>query len=47
MIGLGCHVFLCTLAYYLQWHFKRRREPLFAADGTHKEGLHKGSCDQT
>ena len=31
------HVFLCTLAYYLQWHFKQRLEPLFAADGTHKD----------
>jgi len=30
------HVFLCTLAYYLQWHFKQRLEPLFASDGTHK-----------
>jgi hypothetical protein len=26
------HVFLCTLAYYLQWHLKQRLEPLFAAD---------------
>ena len=31
------HVFLCTLAYYLQWHLKQRLEPLFAADGTHKD----------
>jgi hypothetical protein len=31
------HVFLCTLAYYLQWHFKQRLEPFFAADGTHKD----------
>src|SRR5246500_1615630 len=31
------HVLLCTLAYYLQWHFKQRLEPLFAADGTHKD----------
>jgi transposase len=31
------HVFLCTLAYYLQWHLHRRLEPLFAADGTHKD----------
>jgi transposase len=30
------HVFLCTLAYYLQWHFKQRLEPFFAADGTNK-----------
>ena len=27
----------CTLAYYLQWHLKQRLEPLFAADGTHKD----------
>jgi len=31
------HVFLCTLAYYLQWHMKQRLAPLFAADGTHKD----------
>ena len=31
------HVFLCTLAYYLQWHLKQRLEPLFAADGAHKD----------
>src|ERR1700745_890954 len=31
------HVFLCTLAYYLQWHLKQRLEPLFAAGGTHKD----------
>ena len=31
------HVFLCTLAYSLQWHLNRRLEPLFAADGTHKD----------
>jgi transposase len=31
------HVFLCTLAFYLQWHLKQRLEPLFAADGTHKD----------
>ena len=22
------HVFLCTMAYYLQWHLKQRVEPL-------------------
>jgi transposase len=31
------HVFLCTLAYYLQWHLKQQLEPLFGADGTHKD----------
>ncbi len=30
------HVFLCTLAYYLQWHANKRLECFFAADGTHK-----------
>ena len=30
-------MFLCTLAYYLPWHLKQRLEPLFAADGTHKD----------
>jgi len=30
------HVFLCTLAYYLQWHANKRRQIFFAADGTHK-----------
>jgi len=27
------HVFLCTLAYYVQWHMLRRLSPLFQADG--------------
>jgi transposase len=30
------HVFLCMLAYYLQWHMKQRLAPLFARDGTEK-----------
>ncbi len=30
------HVFLCMLAYYLQWHMKQRLAPLFAQDGTEK-----------
>ncbi len=30
------HVFLCTLAYYLQWHANKRLQGFFAADGTHK-----------
>ena len=30
-------MFLSTLACYLQWHFKQRLEPLFAADGTHRD----------
>ena len=31
------HVFLCMLAYYLQWHAQQRLQPLFAADGKGKE----------
>ena len=30
------HVFLCTLAYYFQWHANKRLQSFFAADGTHK-----------
>lgn len=30
------HVFLCMLAYYLQWHMEQRLAPLFAADGEEK-----------
>jgi transposase len=39
------HVFLCTLAYYLQWHLKQRLETLFAADGTHKEKIAIGTLE--
>ena len=34
---IRCHVFLCMLAYYLQWHMIQRLQPLFESDGTHKE----------
>lgn len=34
---IRCHVFLCMLAYYLQWHMNQRLVPLFSADGKHKE----------
>ena len=27
------HIFLCMLAYYLQWHIEQRLAPLFANDG--------------
>jgi len=27
------HVFVCMLAYYLEWHMKQRLAPLFAQDG--------------
>lgn len=26
---IRCHVFLCMLAYYLQWHMQQRLQPLF------------------
>jgi len=30
---IAAHVFLCLLAYYMQWHLRQRLAPLFAADG--------------
>jgi transposase len=30
------HVFLCVLAFYVQWHMQRRLQPLFATDGEGK-----------
>jgi len=30
---IRAHVFLCMLAYYLQWHMTQRLRPLFDADG--------------
>jgi len=33
---IRCHVFLCMLAYYLQWHMTQRLQPLFESDGKHK-----------
>ena len=30
------HVFLCMLAYYLQWHMKQRLAPLFTQDEAEK-----------
>ena len=32
------HVFLCMLAYYLQWHVQQKLAPLFASDG---QGKHR------
>ncbi len=29
---IRCHVFICMLAYYLQWHMTKRLRPLFDAD---------------
>lgn len=34
---IRAHVLLCTLAYYLQWHFQKRLEPLFAKNGQEKD----------
>jgi transposase len=31
------HVFLCLLAYYVQWHAQQRLQPLFAQDGKGKD----------
>ena len=33
---IRAHVFLCVLAYYLQWHMNQRLQPLFASDGVGK-----------
>jgi transposase len=33
---IRAHVFLCLLAYYLQWQARQRLQPLFAEDGTGK-----------
>ena len=33
---IKAHVFLCMLAYYVQWHMKQRLKPLFDADAKGK-----------
>lgn len=33
---IRCHVFICMLAYYLQWHIKKMLKPLFDSDGKHE-----------
>ena len=33
---IRAHVFVCVLAYYLQWHMNQRLQPLFASDGVGK-----------
>lgn len=33
---IRAHVFMCVLAYYVQWHMHRRLQPLFAQDGQGK-----------
>jgi len=34
---IEAHVFLCMLAYYVQWHMLQRLAPLFDADGEGKD----------
>jgi len=34
---IRAHVFLCTLAYYLQWHMQQRLKPLFESDGENSD----------
>ena len=34
---IKAHVFMCMLAYYLQWHLVDRLRPLFEQDGTGKD----------
>ena len=34
---IEAHVFLCMLAYYVQWHMQQRLAPLFEGDGEGKE----------
>ncbi len=34
---IRAHVFLCMLAYYLQWHMTQRLQPLFDSDGVGSE----------
>jgi hypothetical protein len=33
---IRAHVFLCVLAYYVQWHVNQRLAPFFAEDGQHE-----------
>lgn len=34
---IRCHIFICMLAYYLQWHMTKRLQPLFKNNGKHSE----------
>jgi transposase len=34
---IRCHVFICMLAYYLQWHMAKRLQPLFDNDDKYKK----------
>lgn len=31
------HVFICVLAYYVQWHIKKMLKPIFESDGKYKD----------
>ncbi len=37
------HVFICLLAYYLQWHATQRLKPLFEKDGQSKTRIGRSS----
>ena len=34
---IRAHIFICFLAYHLQWHMTQRLKPLFESDGAGKE----------
>ncbi len=34
---IRAHVFICMLAYYLQWHMNQRLKPLYEQDGKHEQ----------
>lgn len=34
---ISAHIFLCVLAYYVQWHMQQRLQPLFTSDGEGSE----------
>jgi len=34
---IRCHIFLCMLAYYIQWHISQKLQPLFEKDGKNKK----------
>ena len=34
---IEAHVFLCMLAYYIQWHMHKQLAPLFEQDGQGKD----------
>ena len=36
-LRIESHVFLCMLAYYLQWHMQQKLAPLFESDGAGKD----------